>query len=96
MRSISPKQKHFEHNQLAQENEIAEGLYLWCHSPQRGLARTSVCVTWILRTLVSVQIKSTKQGLTQFERLGLLEGTAHLTAFRPGESNDSLSERKVC
>ena len=79
MRYTSPRQKHFAHNQLAQENEIAKGLYLWCHSPQQGLARTSVCVRWIARALVSVQIKSTKQGLTQFERLDLLEGTAHLT-----------------
>lgn len=56
MRYASRKQKHFAHNPLAQENEIAEGLYLQCHSPQRGLARTSVCVRWIARALVSVQI----------------------------------------
>lgn len=46
---------------------------------------TSVCVRRIVGALVSVQIMSTKQDLAQFERLGLFEGTAHLTAFLPGQ-----------
>lgn len=34
---------------------------------------TSVCVRWIIRALVSVQIRSTEQDLARLERPRLLE-----------------------
>lgn len=40
--------------------------------------------------------KSTKRGLTQFERLGLLEGTAHLTAYLPGQRWKGGSQMTPC
>lgn len=78
------EQEHLEHNQLAYGNGIAEGLYLRCYSQWGGLAITSVCVRRIVRALVSVQKSLQNQGLAQFERLGLLDGIVHLTAFLPG------------